>query len=141
MESLVSNFYLSVAARSVCYSRSACMSVCPSATFLPDCYTASPPPHPPVTFSFSASVCLCLSIPALPSLPPLLSFRSEPSPTRTLKWPGRYRVQITCNTWSAYHVQHVVLRATRYEGTAELLSLTEFKSHLSELYFTGGTIN
>ena len=34
------------------------------------------------------------------------------SPTRTLKWPRRNRVQITCNTLSAYHVQHVVLRAT-----------------------------
>ena len=26
------------------------------------------------------------------------SQRREPSPTRTLKWPGRNRVQITCNT-------------------------------------------
>ena len=43
---------------------------------------------------------------------------------------GRNRVQITCKTSSAYHVQHVVLRATWYEGTAQLLSLTEFKSHL-----------
>ena len=65
------------------------------------------------------------------------SLRREPSPTRTLKWPGRNRVQITCNTPSAYHVQHVVLRATRYEGTAQLLSLTEYKSHLFELYFIG----
>ena len=31
--------------------------------------------------------------------------RRELSPTRTLKWPGRNRVQITCNTLSAYHVQ------------------------------------
>ena len=45
----------------------------------------------------------------------------------------------------ANHVQHierlsrasVVLRATWYEGTAELLSLTELKSHLFELYFIG----
>ena len=29
----------------------------------------------------------------------------ELSPTRTLKWPGRNSVQITCNTSSAYHVQ------------------------------------
>ena len=29
----------------------------------------------------------------------------EPSPTRTLKWPGRNRVQTRCNTSSAYHVQ------------------------------------
>ena len=64
------------------------------------------------------------------------SLRLEPSPTRTLKWPGRNGVQITCNTSSAYHVQHVMLRATWYEGTAQLLSLTELKSHLFELYFT-----
>ena len=32
------------------------------------------------------------------------SQRREPSPTRTLKWPGRNRVQTTCNTSSAYHV-------------------------------------
>ena len=45
----------------------------------------------------------------------------------------------------ANHVQHierlsrasVMLRATWYEGTAQLLSLTELKSHLFELYFVG----
>ena len=62
------------------------------------------------------------------------SLRCEPSPTRTLKWPGQNRVQITCSTSSAYHVQHVMLHSTWYEGTAQLLSLTEFKSHLLELY-------
>ena len=48
----------------------------------------------------------------------------------------------------ANHVQHierlsrasVMLRATWYEGTAQLLSLTELKSHLCELYFIGWTI-
>ena len=40
------------------------------------------------------------------------SLRREPSPTRPLKWLECNRVQITCNTSSAYHVQHVVLRAT-----------------------------
>ena len=65
------------------------------------------------------------------------SQRRKLSPTRTLKWPRRNRVQITCNTSSAYHVQHVVLRATWYEGTAQLLSLTELKSHLFELDFVG----
>ena len=65
------------------------------------------------------------------------SLRREPSPTRTLKWPGHNREQITCNTSSAYHVQHVVLRATWYEGTAQLLSLIELKLHLFELYFIG----
>ena len=33
------------------------------------------------------------------------SQRRELSATRTLKWPGRNRVQIMCNTSSAYHVQ------------------------------------
>ena len=45
----------------------------------------------------------------------------------------------------ANHVQHieclsrasVMLSATWYEGTAQLLSLTELKSHLFELYFVG----
>ena len=48
----------------------------------------------------------------------------------------------------ANHVQHierlscasVVLRATWYEGTAQLLSLTDLKSHLFELYFIGWII-
>ena len=31
-------------------------------------------------------------------------------------------------------MQHVVFRAAWYKGTAQLLSLTEFKSHLIELY-------
>ena len=65
----------------------------------------------------------------------------EPSPTLMLKWPRRNRVQITCNTSSACHVQHVVVCATWYEGTAELLSLTELKLHLFELYYIGWTIN
>ena len=59
----------------------------------------------------------------------------------SLKWPERNRVQITCNTSGACHMHHVMLRATWYEGTAQLLSLTEFKSHLYELYFIGWTIN
>ena len=33
------------------------------------------------------------------------SRRRELSPTRTLKWPGLNRVQTTCNTSNAYHVQ------------------------------------
>ena len=50
------------------------------------------------------------------------SLRLEPSPIRTL-WPEHNRVQITCNTLGAHHVQHVVLRATWYEGTAQLYEL------------------
>ena len=47
-------------------------------------------------------------------------------PTRMLKWPGSNRVQTTCNTSSAYDMQHV-LHATWYEGARDSL---EFKSHL-----------
>ena len=64
------------------------------------------------------------------------SLHREPSPTSTRKWPGCNLVQITCNTLSAYHVQHVMLCATWYEGTAQLLSLNaELKSHVFELFF------
>ena len=63
------------------------------------------------------------------------SLRRELSPTRRLFWPGRNRVQITCTIKSAYHVS--MSCATWYEGTAQPLSLIEFKLHLFELYFTG----
>ena len=36
--------------------------------------------------------------------------RRELSPTHMLKWPGRNRVQITCNTSSTYHGQHAELQ-------------------------------
>ena len=70
------------------------------------------------------------------AIPDVLQSPHNATPTRTLKWPERNRVPITCNTSNAYHVQHV-LCATWYEGTAQLLSLTELKSHLFELYFIG----
>ena len=56
-----------------------------------------------------------------------ISLHHEPSPTGTLMWPGHNHVQITCNTSSNYHVQHVVLRAMWYKRTTRLLNLTEFK--------------
>ena len=46
------------------------------------------------------------------------SLRRELSPTRTLKWPGRNRAQITCNTSRAYHVQHVVCHLVRRDSSA-----------------------
>ena len=55
------------------------------------------------------------------------------APAPTIKWPGRNRMQITCNTPNASQVQHV-LHVTWYERTAQLLSLTEFKPHLFSLY-------
>ena len=39
-------------------------------------------------------------------------------PTRTLKWPRRNRVQITCNTHCAHHVQHVVCHLERRDSAA-----------------------
>ena len=72
------------------------------------------------------------------------SLHREPSPTHPLKWARCNHVQITCNTSSVYHMQHVVLPTKWYKGTAQLLSLTEFKSiYLSFffLYFIGWTIN
>ena len=59
------------------------------------------------------------------------SQRRELSPTRTLKWPGHMQPIELLSRAS------VMLRATWYEGTAQLLSLTELKSHLFELYFIG----
>ena len=58
------------------------------------------------------------------------SLHCELTPTHTLNRPGHSRVQIMYNTSSTYHVQPVVLCAMWYEGTAQLFSLTEFKSHL-----------
>ena len=69
------------------------------------------------------------------------SLRREPSPKCTLKWPGHNCMQITCNTPSTYHVHNVVLCAMRYEGTAQLLSLREFKLCLFQLYYIGWTMN
>ena len=57
---------------------------------------------------------------AIPYFFTISSLRRELSLTRTLKWPERNRVQITCN----------MSCATWYEGTAQLLSLTELKWRL-----------
>ena len=61
-----------------------------------------------------------------------------------------HRALVTCNTSGAYHVQHIgrLSRATHralitcsmscaiwYEGTAQLLSLTELESNLALLYW------
>ena len=40
--------------------------------------------------------------------------------TRSLKWPGRKYVQITCNTQSAHHVQHVVCHLVRRDSSARI---------------------
>ena len=46
------------------------------------------------------------------------SLRRELSPTRTLKWPGRSDVRITCHISSAYHVQYVVCHMVRRDSSA-----------------------
>ena len=40
-----------------------------------------------------------------------------------------------CNTWSAYHVQHVVCHVVRRDSSAT--SVAEFKSHSFYLYVIG----
>ena len=52
-----------------------------------------------------------------------VSLRRELSRTRMLKWPRLNRVQISCNTWSGYHVQHAVcpLVAIRSEHVSWML--------------------
>ena len=65
------------------------------------------------------------------------------SPTRTLRWPGRNRVQITCTTSGAYHVQHAVCRdgtaykLLRYERTAQPSSLQSWNRIYISLTFIG----
>ena len=46
------------------------------------------------------------------------SLRLKLPPTCTPKWSGCKRVQITCNTLSAYHVQHVLCHLVRRDISA-----------------------
>ena len=46
------------------------------------------------------------------------SLRRELSPTRTLKWTGCNRVQITSNTSGAYDVQHAVCLVVQRDSSA-----------------------
>ena len=48
----------------------------------------------------------------------IYSLRRKLSPTCMLKWPGRSRVQIMCNTWSAYHLHHAVCHLERRDSSA-----------------------
>ena len=52
----------------------------------------------------------------------------ELSQTRMLKWAGRSRVQITCNTMSAYHVQHVVCHMAQRDISANKIDRVEIVS-------------
>ena len=46
------------------------------------------------------------------------SLRHELSPTHTLKWPGRFHVQITFNTSSAYHMQDAACHMVGRDSSA-----------------------
>ena len=59
----------------------------------------------------------------------------ELSPTRTLKWPGRNRVQITCNTSSAYHVQPAVCHLVRRDSPAVKFDRVEIAFILAFFFF------
>ena len=63
------------------------------------------------------------------------SLRRELSPARTLKWPGHNRVQITCNTSSAYHAQPAVCHLVRRDSSAIKFDRVEIAFILSLLYW------
>ena len=52
-----------------------------------------------------------------------------------LKWPRRNRVQITCNTPSAYHVQRVVCHLVRRDSSAFKFDRIEFAFILPLFYW------
>ena len=62
------------------------------------------------------------------------SLRCKLSPTRTLMWPGRNRVQITCNTSSAYPVLHVVCHVVRRDSSAIKFDRVEITFILALIY-------
>ena len=63
------------------------------------------------------------------------SLRCELSPTRTLKWPRHNCVIITCNTLSAYHVQHVVCHLVQRDSSAIKFDRVEIVFILALLYW------
>ena len=62
------------------------------------------------------------------------SLRRELSPARTLNWPRHYRVKITCNTSSAYHMQCVVCHLVRRDSSAIKFDRVEIAFILALLY-------
>ena len=62
---------------------------------------------------------------------PVSSLRRELSPTRTLKFPRHNRVQITCNTLSAYHAQRVVCQLVRRDSSAIKFNRVEIVFYFS----------
>ena len=59
----------------------------------------------------------------------------ELSPTRTLKWLGRNGVQITCNTLSAYHVQHGMCHVVQKDSSAVKCDRAEITFTLALFYW------
>ena len=48
----------------------------------------------------------------------ITSLGHELSPIHALKWPGRNRLDITCNTSSTHHVQHVMNHVVQRDNSA-----------------------
>ena len=65
----------------------------------------------------------------------ITSLRRELSPTRTVKRPGRNRVQITCNTPSAYHMQPAVCHVVRRDSSASKFDRAEIAFMLALFYW------
>ena len=63
------------------------------------------------------------------------SLRHELSPTRTLKWPERNRVRVTCYTLSAYHVQPAVCHLVRRDSSAIKFDRVEIAIILALFYW------
>ena len=67
---------------------------------------ATPPPPPPTTTATTTATTTPKGVIQI-FFSTVLSQRRDLSPTHTLKWPGRNRVQITCNASGAYEAQYV----------------------------------
>ena len=55
--------------------------------------------------------------------------------TRALKWPGCNCVQITCNTSSAHHLQHVVCHVVQRDSSAIKFDRIEIAFILALIYW------
>ena len=70
---------------------------------------------------------------AIRSIFTISSLRRKLSPIVTFKWPVRSRVQITCNTSGAYHVQRAVRHVVRRDSSAVKYDRVENEKPMKEV--------
>ena len=63
------------------------------------------------------------------------SLYCEVSPARTLKWPGRNHVQITCNTSGMHHVRHVLCHMVQRDSSTITFHNAEISFNLALCYW------